>query len=408
MPDSPRDLTTPKRFRNAALLAGGVVLGIACFLAGRFSAPRNSSRTARTEKTVQSLAVAHEPRSRSIAPTPEPLPAAGSVASGEFETKWKELSVQPGSSARNRALEELVESLAATDPDRAISLARAEDNLKLRDELLQAALHGWARTAATNAADWALALTDSNEREHALISVFAGAVAANPEEAVRLGKNLFQKNPDDAPGYGSSLIGVLCDAGNFELAMRVAADGEGQTRSGWMGAAYAGWAEFQPEQAAQAATAIQDPVLRNEALHGIVGGWAEANPAALVQFVTQLPSDGERGALLSQSLERWVAHDPEAASAWINNRDPGPDLDAGVAAVASMYSVAPDTAAGWAESVSNPKLRSETLVTVIRNWLSKDLPAARNYFESTKNLLPSDRQELTDVFADFNKDAATQ
>jgi hypothetical protein len=68
----------------------------------------------------------------------------------------------------------------------------------------------------------------------------------------------------------------------------------------------------------------------------------------------------------------------------------------------------PDVAVGWAESVVNPKLRSETLVTVIRNWLTVDLPSAKRYFESTKNLLPDDRQELTEVFATFSNDATRQ
>ena len=133
---------------------------------------------------------------------------------------------------------------------------------------------------------------------------------------------------------------------------------------------------IQPAQASQAAAAIEDPDVRNQALHGIVGGWAEADPAALVQFVMQLPSDAERGSLLSQSLERWVKHDPEAASQWINSHETGPDTDQGAAAVATMDSLKPDLAISWAVSVVNPKLRSETLVTVLRNWVTVDLPAA--------------------------------
>jgi hypothetical protein len=46
--------------------------------------------------------------------------------------------------------------------------------------------------------------------------------------------------------------------------------------------------------------------------------------------------------------------------------------------------------------VTDPKLRSETLAGVLRNWMTTDLPAARRYFESMKDLLPEDRQQITE------------
>ncbi len=315
---------------------------------------------------------------------------------------------KPGTPTRNATLANLLEKLAAVDPTRAMTVAQAEGNLKLREALVQASLRGWARSSPTNAASWALALPDSNDRERALSTVFTGAVAANPDGAVALGLSLIRNNPDEARGYGSSLINALCDAGDFETAAHMAAAGDEETRSGWMAGAYSRWAEFQPAQASQAAAAIEDPDVRNQALHGIVGGWAEADPAALVQFVMQLPSDAERGSLLSQSLERWVKHDPEAASQWINSHETGPDTDQGAAAVATMDSLKPDLAISWAVSVVNPKLRSETLVTVLRNWVTVDLPAAERYFQTTKDLLPEDRQEITGVIATLKGQSASQ
>ncbi len=388
----------------------GVLFGVLCFVAGRFTAPHNSARvvsepavlpaSSATNATVSSAKTGVAPSNESPMQPNAALPAAWD------EKQWQQILSQAGSPARSRALAALMESLAGVDPDRAMSLARAEENLKLRETLVQSALHGWARTSPTNAARWALALPDSNERDRALATVFAGAIAADPEAAMRFGTSLIQQNPAEASGYGSTLIEALCAAGNFEVAARMAAGGGNETRSGWMANAYSRWAEFQPEQAARAASAIKDADLRNEALHGIVGGWAEADPVALVQFVTQLPPDNERGALLSQALVRWAKQDPEGASGWINGNEARPELDEGVAAVATMDSLKPDVAIGWAESVVDPKLRSETLVTVIRNWLTVDLSAARHYFETTRNLLPADRQELVEVFAAFGNDAA--
>jgi hypothetical protein len=397
--------------RQIALIVVGVLLGTGCFFTGWFVARHDSIRI--PSKTADaSVPTAADAGSSVRASATEPTVKLSErtkkteAASGWDDQQWQQTVAQPGSPARNVALADMLEKLAAVDPDRAMSLARTEGNLKLHELLLQSALHGWARTAPTNAAAWALALPDANERDRALSTVFAGAVAADPDAAMRFGKSLIQEHPDAAAGYGSSLIEALGAAGHFEIATRFAAEGDADVRSGWMGSAYSRWAEFQPDQAATAAAAIKDPDLRNEALHGIVGGWAEADPAALIQFVTALPADTDRSALLSQALERWAKHDPEAASAWINQNESGPELDQGVAAVATLDSVKPDLAVGWAESVTDPKLRSETLVAVIRNWLTTDLPAARQYFETTKNLLPADRDELSEVFTNFSHETA--
>ena len=404
--------SVPPRHSVRTLILGAIASGTFCFLAGRFTAPRHSDQLTTdlsTESAAQSSASNNFPTA-ALASGSEVQPQTNRAAgpSGWDEKQWQKLLAQPGSPARTEALTALLERLAAADPDRAISLARAQANLKLREALMQAALHGWARTAPARAADWALALTDANERERALSTVFAGAVAASPDDAVQWAKGLFQRLPDDAGGYGASLIEALCANGSFETAARFASGGGAQIRAGWMANAYSRWAQFQPQTAANAAAAIQDPELRNEALHGIVGGWSEADPEALVQFVTRLPPDPERGSLLSQSLERWAKNDPESASAWINTAEVGPDMDEGVAAVATMPSLNPELAVGWAESVVDPKLRSETLVTVVRNWLVEDLPAAEHFFETTKNLLPDDRHELSEVFASFSRDAGRQ
>lgn len=399
--------------RNKSLtLFGGIVIGAVCFLVGRLSvqpgapgsAPMNPNDSTRAETGVTSSA--GKPIAASVAETQ--TQATPAPLSGWGEHQWQHLLSQPGTPTRNTTLADLLEKLAAVDPTRAMTVAQAEGNLKLREALVQASLRGWARSSPTNAASWALALPDSNDRERALSTVFTGAVAANPDGAVALGLSLIRNNPDEARGYGSSLINALCDAGDFETAAHMAAAGDEETRSGWMAGAYSRWAEFQPAQASQAAAAIEDPDVRNQALHGIVGGWAEADPAALVQFVMQLPSDAERGSLLSQSLERWVKHDPEAASQWINSHETGPDTDQGAAAVATMDSLKPDLAISWAVSVVNPKLRSETLVTVLRNWVTVDLPAAERYFQTTKDLLPEDRQEITGVIATLKGQSASQ
>src|SRR5204862_1517557 len=346
--------------RKMVSIGCAILFGVACFFAGRISVAPNAAPPA-VRPAVQSVRTGDEPSESVVKPalpTEAPVPAKRSPAlQGWDEAQWSETVARPGTPARQAALASLLEKLAATDPDRAMALAHAEANLKMRADLVQAALHGWARTSPTNAANWALALPDANERDRALSTVFAGAVASNPDDAVRLGEFLVPQNSVEGASCGANLIAALCDDGHFEIAARMAAAGESSMRHGWMANAYFRWAEFQPEKAARTAAAINDPELRSEALHGMVGGWAEADPVGLVQFVTKLP-ENERGPLLSQSLQRWAKQDPEGASQWINDHEAQPQLDEGVAAVATMDSIKPNVAIGWAESVTDPALRS--------------------------------------------------
>ena len=334
---------------------------------------------------------------------------AAKAASGWDEQEWNKLMSRPGTVARNKAMAEMLEKLAGTDPKRAMELAQAEGNLKLRANLEQAALRGWASTAPADAAKWALDLSNQSDRSAAISTVLTSAVAADPDEAVRVAKLIMQQEPGGDVGYGSSLIDALCNAGNFEAAAKFAADGDNSQRSFWLGAAYSKWAELQPEQAAAAANAITDPDLRNQALHGIVGGWAQADPVALTQYLSQLPSDGERRSMLGQALQNWVRLDPVAAASWINNSDMGPDLDEGVKAVANMDmfmgDIKPDTAVNWAESISDVTLRSEALVNLLHDWALIDLPAAKKYFETTTNLRPADREQIGEVIANLSRAA---
>ena len=333
------------------------------------------------------------------------LPAAGTWS----EPEWQRLLGQAATPDRNAKLADLLEKLAAVDPARAMTLAEGQTNLILRNELTLSALHGWARKSPMDAANWTMSLPNSGDRDAALSSVFAGAIAADPNAAVAAGQKLMQQYPGDAISCGSRLIDALCDSGNFSAATAFAINGSSDQQNSWLGEAFSKWASFQPDAAAQAVQAITDPQVRNEALHGIVGGWAEADPAGLAQYLGQLPSGNDRAQMLGQALKSWVQTDPAAAAAWMdNNSNLGPDLDEGAVQVATMESVPTDVAVGMAESISNPQLRSSTLASVLRDWAYNNLPAAQNYLQTTTYLTPADRQQVSEVMADLARISPAQ
>jgi hypothetical protein len=369
----------------------------ACFYAGRFST-MSGHESARPETPVATLPpVLNRP--------PVPAPVGDTVAKPVpatncwDEAQWRRLNSQPGTVARNQAMAALLEALAASDPQRALALAQAEKNLILRDTLLHASLRGWGRTAAEDAVNWALANTEASDRSAAIAAIFSGA-AGNPGEALSVAQRMCVNDPAGAAGYGNSIIDAFCDAGDFSAAVQFVANADNDAhRSIWMAEAYSRWAALQPEQAAQAAAALTDPVARNEALHGIIGGWAQADPAGLTQFLADLPPGGDRGSMLGQALQSWAQLDPGAVADWINSRGDSPDYDEGVAAVAGASFIKTDVALGWAESINDPQLRSATLANVLHNWVLEDLPAAKQFFDSTKDLLPADRQQISEIIS---------
>jgi hypothetical protein len=346
----------------------------------------------------------HETQLRTIPETEnlssDKTSAVQSTSAASPEQVWQKLMAAAATPARNEALADALEKLAAANPGRALALSQGEGNLKLREQLLQAALHGWARNSPLDAANWVMALPNSGRRDAELATVFAGAAAANPQAAVATAKTLIQQDPSAAISCGSRLIDALCDSGNFNAAADFAANADGNGRNSWMGQAFSKWALYQPQEAVEAAQAFTDPDIRNQALHGVVGGWADADPAGLVHYLAQFPAGADRGDMLGQALKSWTQNDPVAAVNWINNNNQfGPDLDQGAARVATMPLLPTQTALAWAEVISDPQLRSATLAGVLRDWVYEDPSAVQNYLQGTTNLLAADRQQISEIIS---------
>ncbi len=318
------------------------------------------------------------------------------------ENNWRQLSTRQASRTRNQALARLLTLLARTEPDRAMRLAQAEKNLVLREALIDAALSGWAEAAPRDAATWACALADQAKRSAAMETVFASVAASQPDEAMKLGRELFSQDPDAATGYGCSLVDALCATGNFETAVTLATHPgalESTGRSILLAKAYYGWATMQSEEAGRAACALADPAARSEALNAVIGGWGQVDPAGLTQFVARLPVGPDRISQMGQALRAWSQIDSAAAAHWVKTNDIGPGLDDGVAAMAGAGFLEPKEAAGWVSDIASPSLRSQTLLTVLRNWANTDPDAARKHFENTRDLQPEERKQAASLFA---------
>jgi hypothetical protein len=183
-----------------------------------------------------------------------------------------------------------------------------------------------------------------------------------------------------------------------------AADTDNPSRQTWLIEAYSDWAKFQPSEAAQAAQVITDPAMRNQALRGLASGWSDVDPAGLTQFVTQLPAGESRGEMLGWALQSWAKADPTAATAWVNNnyQKIGGDMDSGLQSIATENALQPNVAVVWAEAITDPARRSDALGVILQNWVNTDPVAAKQFFAATQNLLPADREHISDIISNGN------
>lgn len=317
-------------------------------------------------------------------------------STADFDDRWHIWAAGPRTPSSERAIAAALEEIAVRDPNRAMALALAEGNFRLREALRNAVLKGWAESFPADSANWALALPEADRRS-ALEPVFAGA-ARDPEGAAQLGARLCAKDPAKAAEYGQLLVSALTDAGAYGTAAKFAEADPSENRATWLNASFYQWAAHQPEEAMAALQGIAERQGRVSAFQGLVSGWAESNPAGLATYALQLPAGEDRDLALGHALPEWVARDPLAASQWmVSSFVPSPDLDDGVAAVAALPSLVgqqPEIAVGWAENITDPVLRTSTLKSVAQQWAGRDEGAARLFIASLPGLPAEDRAAL--------------
>ena len=316
-------------------------------------------------------------------------------ANTEVAQAWNAFQRAQCTPASEAAMSDRLKTLAADDPALALQLAQAAATPRQRENFRNAVLQGWATRDAEAAARWALANVRSEERRVAIEAIAGGAID-RPEEAVRAFEWLMTADPRAVGDHGNALTFAFAHAGQFELAARFAADGPAEHRAAWLCTVFNQWAMYQPQASLAAVAQIEDPAARGEAMQGLVAGWSSSDPAGLVSYAQTLPAGETRLNALRDGLSQWVYRDPKAATEWMDAHDPNPDLDAGAAAVAVLPALVeqkPDIAASWAESITDPELRINTLLDLIRIWGARDPVGARGYAATTA-ALPADRREL--------------
>lgn len=371
------------RWSTVHVMIVGVVVGTAVW----FATNRNATKQIATVRRLDSIAI----RTRS-------LQAAADPHAADTEAGPTILSRDPRdrrTPSREREIGTALEDLARRDPQRAMKLALAEANFRLRADLRDAVLRGWAAVAPDEAAAFAFTLA-AGDRQRAFEAVFTGA-AHDPDADVRLGVKLCTEHPDVAADLGQFMITALTEAGAYDAALTFAVQDSTPNHNAWLNSAMYEWAAHEPGRAEAALERVTDPQSREAAFQGLISGWAAANPASLADYAMHLPMGDERARALAQALPQWANYDAASAAEWLNRADPAPDLDLGFATVATLPNVVsqwPESAVAWAQCITEPALRTNTLRMLGHQWAQTDPTALRRFIASMSEATTGDRSAL--------------
>jgi hypothetical protein len=296
--------------------------------------------------------------------------------------------------------------LAETDPEAAWKLADslpAEDKKKFLNWSVERSL---AKVEPEKIAEYMLTTTDMSEISDLseIVSVWA------------------HQDPSAALQWSSLNLQGSRRADSMEAALRqwalkdpsaaVSAADElpAGMRAKLMPGLYSAWAGKAPEAALVSAGDLPT-IDRTRATESVIRGWAFSDPIAAAKALATLPPGGLDGAYAEISY-RFADKDPDAALKWASSI-PNTDLAGRMAGnitrqwgqndaatvssrldalpagdfrdravsgfIGSISNLDPESAATWATSIGQEKLRTESVRKVVESWRSKDRNAARAF-----------------------------
>ncbi len=295
-----------------------------------------------------------------------------------------------------RELKRRVEAMrawAVRDPQAALASAKREKNGYIREQLLQAAIHGWAGVAPDKALAWAKSQPVGVRFD--LISVaIQGAAETDPAAAIDLATSVMTEDPSTVNRYALDLVQSLVEVGEYEVALRFVLPGSPEWEAR-LSTCYRSWALHSPEEALAAAHQLDDPALKSVAVQNVVASWSVTDPTQALAYVESLAPGEQRREGYTAALQQLAARDPSAALQWIDAHPPSADTRDVAHAVAILPMLSVQSALGWTDLIGDPAMRTSAREHVVYRWAAEDPRAARHFVETSPTLSPEERVRLT-------------
>jgi|GEM_PF-3993199 len=237
-------------------------------------------------------------------------------------------------------------------------------------------------------------------RTTAIVALFE-SIANDRATAVMLGRQLFQGDAKKIDADGTAVIGALVRAGSFDAALDLAADGPETSRAEWLNLVLPALAGRQPEAAADIALSLAKQGVEGSLFAQVLRSWADAAPADAIHFALSLPFGDARTRAFQDTLNTWLQRDPVAVAEWLPSVKEPREGDHALAAFLTRTDAAvrpTSTAFTWADHITDPVLRYNTLAHIVQEWAFQNPSEARTYLQrAAPRVSPDQRAQLVAI-----------
>ncbi len=322
----------------------------------------------------------------------------------------------------------VMQTFAAAAPAEAVLAYEREANPRLKEEMRQALVEGWADNDPLEALRWSMGLEDPAERVAALSAALGPSAELDPQTALRsfealapeergelagilaetwaeadpqavltwarrLDRNdpsrseafraLVYRLSDDDPAAALELVGELPQEDRFNAAYSI-----GVTLG-----------QEDPAAAIEKLRSVGDEEVARAGVVAALSSWAEVDPEAAARAVLALsPAEG-RDEVVGAVGRAWAANEPQAAADWLASLPPGATRDHAVeGAMPVLALMAPEEARRLAETTSG-ELREDVIATLAGIWANDDPAAAASWLVG----LPDAGSTLESVLSDWRE-----
>lgn len=319
------------------------------------------------------------------------------------------LQAQPAGEIHRKSLAQFVRAAVVQDPALAAryldSKASPEDRVEVGGFL---AAH-WGRLDPIAASAWVEGLPAGPARDRALSQLLnaeaetdpAGTIQKVLQLPVSLQKNALgpvfrawqERDPDAAIAWleqqpMSTLSEAISQDALESLAER---DPRSATRLllslpsldrqvRWIDNIVVRWAISDLPGAVEFASGLPDGAVKDKALKVVAAGWAESDPKAALEFSVSLPDGEARRHILDNLVNIAARVDAQTAANWVQELPPGDGKDQALKSVAQRWSQQnPPAALAWIETLPAGEVRRDGLATAVGRWAEADPTAAANY-----------------------------
>ncbi len=205
-------------------------------------------------------------------------------------------------------------NLAASDPERAASLAEGLEPGKNRMSAVSEVARTWAKTDPVAVLEWSLTL-DKASRESASRQAVMIWAQQNPKDAAAFVDTLSAEG-SNVDSYMTSIAWSWSNSEPAEAAAWLGAQADGHGKQTAMSHVMWNWTKTSPEAAGEWLGTQPEGAARDSGIGGLVKAAFEFDPPGALAWAAQLSDEKRREQTVNRYAQMWVRRDSEAANQW--------------------------------------------------------------------------------------------